>query len=195
MQKKYEILYGSYDYIVQFGLKNFSLNALLKYLQISKGTFYHYFRSKDEMLLEVFEYLTLTYIQENQKKLKKANNLKEKLEVVFDTYLIDNAENRDFLVFYKEFILSKTYSDTLKVHAQQFQLYFKNIIESILTSEIEKGAIKPNAINFVTSLMTIADGILIYSFSIDEFNLQDELTKFINSFVELVEIKNKGKNK
>ncbi len=189
LSKEYKILNGTYEFIIKHGLEKFSLNELLKYLNISKGTFYHYFDSKDKMLLEIFEYLTSSYIKDNQKKLKKASTLKEKLEVIFEAYLDDSKEYRDFLIFYKEFILNKNYSESLKKYTTQIQVYFKDSIFLILDEEIKKGEIKPEAINFITTIMCLADGILIHSYSLDDFDLKDELINFIDSFIELVEIK------
>lgn len=189
MEKKYKMLYKSYNYIVEFGLEKFSLNGLLDHLKISKGNFYYYFSSKDEMILEIFEHFTLVYIEENQKRLKFAISLKEKLKIIFETYLDDSKENKEFLAFYKEFILSKRYSEALKKYTQRFHVYFIDTIKSILKDEIEKGKVKPEALNFTTAIVSIADGILIYDYTLEEICLKNELTNFIDFFVNLVEIK------
>ncbi len=49
-QKRNDILDASEELFVEKGFNETSLNSLIKIMKIAKGTFYHYFSSKDELL-------------------------------------------------------------------------------------------------------------------------------------------------
>ena len=98
---------NTYQYIRQYGLKNLTIDKLIKYLKISKGGFYHYFKSKDELLVTLFCEISNEYINKNKDTLESTRKtLREKIEVLYAVYLIQSKENRIFLELYKDFFFN-----------------------------------------------------------------------------------------
>ena len=80
IDKKHLILEKAKDMIISDGYGNISINKLTTELGISKGSFYTYFISKDEMLNEILE----EYKRETIKFIKyvneKSNSIQEFIE-------------------------------------------------------------------------------------------------------------------
>ncbi|WP_018122120.1 TetR/AcrR family transcriptional regulator [Wohlfahrtiimonas chitiniclastica] len=60
-----EIMDVSLRLFIQYGLKDTTVNEIVKAVNIAKGTFYHYFQSKEDLILElrakyIRSYLSLT---------------------------------------------------------------------------------------------------------------------------------------
>lgn len=55
-QKKMNVIIKSADLFYIKGYKNTSLNDILEVCKIPKGSFYYYFKSKDDLLLHVIDY-------------------------------------------------------------------------------------------------------------------------------------------
>merc|ERR1712065_105051 len=86
-QKRKEIALKAYEFICTQGIKNFSTDALIKYMNIGKSSLYNYFKSKDEILYEVQIISTDEYLKNIKNNLQDANTLKEKLYIFFNFYL------------------------------------------------------------------------------------------------------------
>lgn len=61
--KRKEIINATIGMIMKVGYKKFSLNQLLKTIEMSKGAFFHYFKSKEELLDSVITYASHGIIQ------------------------------------------------------------------------------------------------------------------------------------
>lgn len=54
-KRKQELLKIAYDMFITRGYENTSVDEIIEKAQIAKGTYYHYFRSKEQMLEDVIE--------------------------------------------------------------------------------------------------------------------------------------------
>ena len=61
-EKKTSIVLATLNIIFEEGLDNFSVNYLLRKLKISKGSFFHYFDSKEDLLADVIDYASQPFI-------------------------------------------------------------------------------------------------------------------------------------
>ena len=61
MKTKELILQNSFALFIEKGYKEVSLNEILKKCEISKGAFYHHYRSKDELYLKVLDRFFFQY--------------------------------------------------------------------------------------------------------------------------------------
>ncbi len=189
-QKREEIALKAFNFIAEFGLENFSTAAFIKYLGIGKSSLYHYFESKEEILYEAFYLVIVEYMKESQKKLKNELSLKAKLEVLYDFYLVDNEENIWFRGIYLEYlkIFVDAHTDDMKKSNEKLMTMYQNQFKTVFEEEIQKKNIKEESLNFINSMITTADGMLIYSFSMDDFDLSKELENYIESFIYLIKI-------
>lgn len=187
-KKRLEILNNSYSFLIQEGIKKFSIDALLKYLNMSKGTFYHYFKSKDELIQSMMSEFTKSYIIYCDSKLKKSKNLKEKLEILFEIYLKSSKENSDFLKLYNEFLLTYSVKERKKLYDidNSYIVYLSSTLKDAINIEIEKGLVKNDAVNLVSSLSATVDGMLLYSFMIKDYELNKEVQNYIDNFILMI---------
>lgn len=187
-KKRLEILHKSYDFLIKNGLENFSIDSLLKNLNMSKGTFYHYFNSKDQLIHKMMNEFTNSYILYCDEKIKNSKTLKNKLEVLFEIYLKDTKSNKDFLKLYNEFLLTYSSNTQRKIYNinNNYIKYLSLTIETAIKEEIEKGLIKKESIYLSSSLNATLDGMLLYSFIIEEYDLHKEVQNYINNFILMI---------
>lgn len=87
------IIENTRAYLKSLGvLKSVSLSMILKAIGISKGTFYHYFKDKDELFYEVF----IPEMKQKEiiftKELSKLPTLRERLHFMFNLLIDDKYE-------------------------------------------------------------------------------------------------------
>ena len=190
--KRQEIIYKAYEFIIKFGIKEFSTNAFIKYFKIGKSSLYHYFTSKDEILYELYYNLALDSIKKAKVKIENSKlSLKETLEIVFDFYLGSSSENLRQQQLYIEFlyIYSAKKTENMEKYDEYLMEHIQSFLKEILEAEISKGHIYPNSIDLVNSMLVTADGMLLYSFSLKNFNLEREFRLYLNTTLELIERK------
>ncbi len=98
--KKKAILKKTKEFITTYGLTEFSMDKLAKFCGLAKGTFYNYFKSKDQLITSVIENSVEEVWETLQEKLKKCKTGKEKLKTIIELTLIFFNENRDILILY-----------------------------------------------------------------------------------------------
>lgn len=96
-QRKEEILICALKMFAEKGYRNTSINSILEELHIAKGTFYYYFKSKEEILDEALIY----YI----------NIIKEKLELTVSDSTLSASEK-----FVRAVLQASERSDIVKCH-------------------------------------------------------------------------------
>ena len=84
-EKKYLILEKAKDMIIADGYSKLSISKLTSELDISKGSFYTYFSSKDEMLGEILEEYTVNIKSFIENLEKNSNSVDEYLNNYIDT--------------------------------------------------------------------------------------------------------------
>lgn len=185
-QRRLELVYQSYEYISKKGIKNFSLEELLKHLKIAKGTFYHYFESKDELIGMLFYLLSVEYVENNRERIFSANSLKQKLTILYDVYLNETKENIVFLNLYKEFLLiySSKENKVINHFSNKYNKYMASVLSEILQTEITLDNIKTQSTNYIDIILATADGIVMYHFFLANFNIYKEFDKFLDFVIE-----------
>ncbi|MFA9374830.1 MAG: hypothetical protein ACERKK_11825 [Poseidonibacter sp.] len=110
--------------------------------------------------------------------------------MLFEIYLIDNKENRDILNLYKELMNINDFLNNEIVENSNLEYinFIQEKLNDILKEDISKGNIKKEALEFITTFICTADGMLLYSFTLKNFNLQKEYSNFLNNFIKLVRI-------
>ncbi|NQY54840.1 MAG: hypothetical protein HRT42_14870 [Campylobacteraceae bacterium] len=62
------------------------------------------------------------------------------------------------------------------------------LIKRIIEDAVNKKILKKEAIEFSESLLVTADGMMFFSFSLEDYDLEMNLKKYINNFIKLVRI-------
>ena len=108
------MLYDIYAYMMQESVKPITMDTLCSYIKCSKKSLYKNFRSKDEMLLEVYR-LYNSNLREllkdissfestpSQKLVFQIRNIHESGKILFKSYLFDHSQKIDeFKVMMRE---------------------------------------------------------------------------------------------
>jgi hypothetical protein len=130
------------------------------------------------------------YIEQLKINLQKEATLKEKLYTLFSFYLVDVIENPNLKDLYKEYTMISLEDKTehmIEIN-EKFINDFQPLIKEIFMSELKKGTIKKEALDFIEYLQMSVDGIFIYSCGLKDFDLKEKIEKFINSFLKLIEV-------
>ena len=98
--KKEAILKKTKEFIAEKGMENFSMDKLAAYCGLAKGTFYNYFKSKDELLSRVVEFSVNDIWQVLIKETEKTESPEEKLRIVIKLSIEFFRDNRDILILY-----------------------------------------------------------------------------------------------
>lgn len=190
-QRRRELTIQAHIYLLDVGIESFSIQGLLKHLKMGKSSFYHYFTSKEEIIYEIFNVLTEEYVLRNFEYLYKEQTLKQKLEIIYEPYLIKNEYNLKKLEIAKEYISmgKKNKTERMSSYNRAYMNYIQKLLSKIIQEEIEKGNTKKEALNYVSSLIATISGMIMHSFMLDDYDLSKELDNYFNLFCELLLIK------
>lgn len=106
------IIQNSFILFIKNGIKEVSINEIIRSCNLSKGAFYHYFESKEQVYMEVLNRFFFSYFKKQNVYYSVDLPLKEKLE----------RFERSFLVPYKEI------AGLLK--ADQLTTYFRFLFQA-----------------------------------------------------------------
>jgi len=187
-EKRLSIISKVYDYIEVHGVKDFSTTAFIKYYKIGKSSLYHYFKSKDEILHEAFYLLAIDELETIKRTLKKEYSLEDKLNFVFDFYLSDNLLTKKYRDIYLEYlnIYNEKKDEKMKQYDKDLFQKYNKCLNTIFLDEINKGTIKKESIGLIDSLLATSDGMLLYAYSIDGFNLTLKFRQYLDTILKLI---------
>lgn len=87
----------AYEEFIKNGVNNFSLNKFIESLNMSKGQFYYYFKTKEELIFEVIDKKSEKFFIDTEKEINEAQTFSEKLLALFSFYLVlSDPENKSF---------------------------------------------------------------------------------------------------
>lgn len=138
-QKQGEILSAGAELFNELGYDGTSVDAILKRAGISKGTFYHYFESKEGLLDAIVDQLTDYIINEARSKIDNAElNAVEKLNLYYETATHQKAKKRDTLMMLMNAMHSE---DNARLHLKVLQRTMPKqveILSVIITEGVEQ---------------------------------------------------------
>lgn len=92
-ERRREIISASRDLFLEKGYENTSLQDIMTKLQIAKGTTYHYFKSKEELLEAVIGDMVNEYIAGLEKALNGVQgNALNKIQILFSAGKVDQNQ-------------------------------------------------------------------------------------------------------
>jgi len=187
--RKKEIALKAYESLVIEGVDKFSLNGLLEKISMSKGNFYHYFSNKDELFCFT---INQKYEEIYTKYLEKNNNttFDEKLNGIFFIYLSDKQEIKEYMSIINQmyYMFSNEKNTHLYSYMQATYVHQFSTLEAIINSEIQKGLLKEDIKVMIKPIFATADGMLTHSFMLKDYDLNKELSKYLEFIVNTYKI-------
>lgn len=97
-QKKRAIVLASIELFAKDGFAKTSVDSIAKAADVGKGTVYLYFHSKEEIIIEIWDYVCEVLDENRAYKYKQANSVTEKVLGFFDFSLFEEGGMIDKLV-------------------------------------------------------------------------------------------------
>ncbi len=174
----------AYKVFVKVGIDEFSLNKFIAEINMSKGQFYHYFKTKEELIYQVISKKTFELVNNIKEEYKNQKSFIDKLNLIFKLYLNDEEYYKDLRKLYIDtlhmYIISN--NDEIKESNNNDYKDIYNVLKQIFEEEIEQGNFTKDSIHLAKSICATADGMFLQSLMVDNYNLKLELT---NYFIEL----------
>jgi len=172
----------AYKEFVKNGVHNFSLNKFIESVNMSKGQFYYYFKTKEALIYEVIKRKGNEMLEDVTHDIQAKKTFLEKLMAFFSCYM-DNSDPA-----YAE--LDKIMRDTFFIYInveneyiKQMNLDFYNLtyeyIENIFEEMIELGYLKKDAKQWIRSLIATADGMYFHAMIKDDYDLKKYLSEYL----------------
>ncbi len=179
----------AYEEFIQQGIHHFSLNKFIESLNMSKGQFYHYFKTKEELIFEVIDRKSEKFFVDTEREINEAQTFSQKLLALFSFYLVLSApENKPFDKLMKDtfYMYLNIENEFIKQKNAECYDYLFNATNEIFDEMIAKKTLNENAKKFIPSLIATADGMYLQSITLENYNLKENLIDYIKMLDELL---------
>lgn len=176
-EKTAQICQKAFEEFVENGIENISLNQLISNIGISKGQFYHYFKTKEELIIAVMSHKTIEGFEFCEKELQKASSLKESLFTLFKIYIGDDQYSKDLrkLFFETLHICIHSKDETIKKYNYEYYAW----VEKTLFEIFENHNIQNSSEIPIKSISMTADGMYLRSLADNSFDLESNLSEYL----------------
>ena len=138
-----KLIEATFEEVYQNGYHGTGLTQILKRAGLNKGSMYHIFKSKKEMLLAVIDEVLEPRIMDRYTPIleKKNNFLEETFKILYDRKEFDFIKGCPLNNLVQE--LSPT-DEEFKLKLEQLYFKFENILEEIIKKAVEVDGLKVN---------------------------------------------------
>ncbi|WP_102272889.1 TetR/AcrR family transcriptional regulator [Cytobacillus massiliigabonensis] len=192
-KKKREILDSALDCFAKKGFQVATMDDIVKRSGISKGAIYNYFKSKDEIYLELMREQTETSNARLREKLSNFKSAKEKLIYLFGIYkAMDPYEEdrRKIIIVHLEFTLYSSRSEEInKILKERGHKFFIQLIIEIIEEGQRLGEFRQDAELQVIANMfwTVMDGAMLHTIINNEYPYTNVLENYQNMILRFLE--------
>lgn len=189
-EKIRQICEAAYLQFTEQGVNGFSLNNFIISLNMSKGQFYHYFESKEDLAFEVVRHKTEELGNQIEKNIGKEDSLRGKLHRFFECYIDDsNKHYASIDKIIKEILHLYINSDNPKVKAFNEEMYsdMHRILDCIFEEAIQKNKLPKHYIKYSKITIAVADGMYFRHTLVDSFDLKKELSEYLDDIAMMFE--------
>ena len=187
-QRTNEITQAAMEVFLEKGYENTTMDAIAYRAGISKGGLYHYFPSKDRVMVVANGKISekVTEIMESS---QKCPSVREGISHYIENYIrywLENPQETAFLFLSIAKIMEKP--ELLKYY-QQYTRDYIVFLEGAFTLGIQQGEFKEHDVRTsAITLMAALDGILSYMAFDEGLKLEEVLQIFEEKFIRPLEI-------
>jgi AcrR family transcriptional regulator len=143
--RRQEILEHFYEVLKTEGIEGASNAKIAAHMNINPSLIYHYFASKEEMIVELVKYLTEQYREAFSPVVEQVSDPEERLEVIIDTlFSRDWVQFIDMGAFYSCYALSFR-NESVRESIQSMYLALRRRLGGEIGALIEAGVIAESA--------------------------------------------------
>jgi len=202
---KEHILFTALKLILKKGYGNVTMSELVAASGMSKGAFYHYFNSKDQIYFDTLEKYFFSYMSSFDLTYNKAESFESNLLRVFNLFIefakeIENligSENH-MISYYQTILDGAIRSDEIKEKMTKYYEFWVQRISGWIDIAQSNDEIRKDLNSEVLSkhICSLMEGIMIiYSFQNLEKNLEKYFNEIFYQFLELIKNKNFNEKK
>jgi len=188
-QKKRDIALACKDLLVQGSIQEITVSQIAKTAGIGKGTFYEYFKDKDELVFELVNLLKHAHNQKKEKKLASIERTRDKIKLFYEFFY--SKETQDLRTLYKEFVaiaLLAPREEMIDFQTECFQFYY-GWVEKIIGEGIDRGEILPAARELIKGMYTMGEGMFVASLATKGMiDIRRDINAYVDKIFDLVEI-------
>ncbi|MDZ5470497.1 TetR/AcrR family transcriptional regulator [Bacillus sp. 31A1R] len=180
-QKKKEILNSALACFAKKGFQAATIDDIVAHSSISKGAIYNYFKSKEEIYLELMNEQTNETNELLTEKINSFQTATERLLYLFDLYIsIDpfDPDRKETIVVHYEFRLHSSRDENLRLLLQERgNRFFIDFVTKIVEQGVKTGEFKKdiNPIMVANLFWTIIDGATVQAVLYKEYPYQNIL--------------------
>jgi AcrR family transcriptional regulator len=181
----------AYEEFIKNGVNNFSLNKFIESLNMSKGQFYYYFKTKEELIFEVIDKKAQKIFDDTVKNVAKEKTFYNKLLSLFSFYLGNcSAEDKLFDKLVKDtfYLYLNMKNQYIKQKNAEYYDFIHKIVDEIFTEMIEINYIKKDSKKFIPSLIATADGMYLQAIILENYDIKKNLIDYIDILNECLKI-------
>ena len=179
-QRKPEILEHFYQVLIKEGLQGASIAKIAKHMGVNPSLLTHYFKSKEEMVIELLELFFARYNDAFIIKIQKIHDPEKRFDTLLDTFFgVEWDDLMDTSAFYACFYIGFRN----KRAAQSIKLAFSRLKEFVcqeLELAVKAGILKEIDVEMTADLIiSIQEGISFYKCASGD----NERTKIMDRFL------------
>ena len=187
-EKKRAIALAAIPLLAHSGLAKTSVEVIAKEANVAKGTVYLYFKTKEEIVLEIWNYTNELLDKSRAEKFNNDSTASEKLSHYFDYSVLEEEHNMDILLK----LLAMNMSTILNFSHQGLVKHFKlerlkelDTLEKILREGVNSREFKHINIELTANLFANSfHGVLLNSIAINK-NI-DEIRAIIHPQIDFL---------
>lgn len=176
------------------GFSETSIQDIVEALNVTKGTFYYYYSSKEQLLMDIHKEYIDDLLQRQQRIVDSVESQKDKLKGIIHLLISDIERNGDSgKVFFREMRhLTDDNATEIKKRREQFRL----TIEEVIRQGAENGEFRKHLNPAMTALAVLGMTNWTYQwFSTAGELTADELAEHYSSIVlDGINLRNEGGN-
>lgn len=164
------------------GFSETSIQDIVEALNVTKGTFYYYYSSKEQLLMNIHKEYIVDLLERQRKIIDSGTSQKEKLKGIIHLLISDIARNGNSgKVFFREMRhLTEEHATDIKKRREQFRL----TIEETIRRGMETGEFRKQLRADITALAVLGITNWTYQWFNTSGELKaEELTEIFSSIV------------
>lgn len=188
----------AYEKLLQNGIHNFSLNKFILELEMSKGQFYYYFKTKEELICKTIDTKSYEVFNYTYQQTKSKSTFLEKMFAFFAFFLEESdSKFADFDTLLKSTFHLYMNRDNEKIQKmnQDFNDLLLEQLNDIFDAMIESGYLKEEAKSFPRTLIATADGMYIHSLMDNSYDIKSYFSDYLIMIDKLLKKGNDGVEK
>lgn len=182
-----EITEAAIDVFLHKGYEGTTMESIAQKAGVSKGGLYHYFKSKDMILINANQKIS-TKVEELMETALESSSAREGILYYIENYIrywLDNPRETAFLFLSMAKMLENP--DLLKYY-KQYTADYITFFEGAFNMGIQLGEFKPhNAKASAVTLMAALDGVLGYMLFDEDLVLDEVIQYFEEKFIKSIE--------